>query len=194
MLATNLKTLSEPALLHCSSQIKTARSQMRLQAGLPSTAQLQRAPFTSQHTAHTAAQRAFVQALRVVTIVLYYLSASSSDSPGKVCVVVGFRERLLCFWSLRCLFSWLCRILVAAHGKSLIFIVACEIFSCSIQTLSGGHAEFSFLTRDHYQEEKKKRSWNAAGDYGAQREDKKTAEGGFLRGLCLFRDQEEVRE
>ena len=157
MLATNLKTLREPALLHCSSQIKTARSQMRLQAGLPSTAQLQRATFTSRSTAHAAAQRAFVQGLRVVTIVLYYLSASSSDSAGKVCVVVGFRERLLSFWSLRYLFSWLCWILVAAHGKSLIFVVACKIFSCSIQTLSGGHAGFSFLTRDHYQEKQEKK-------------------------------------
>ena len=168
---------------------------MRLQAGLPSTAQLQRATFTSRSTAHAAAQRAFIQGLCVVTIVLYYLSASSSDSAGKVCVVVGFRERLLSFWSLRYLFSWLCWILVVAHGKSLIFIIACKIFSCSIQTLSGGHAGFSFLTRDHYQEKKeKKRPWNAAGDYRAQRDDKKIAEGGFLRGLCLFRDQEEVRE
>lgn len=128
---------------------------MRLQAGLPSTAQLQRACFTSRRTAHAAAE-GLVQGLRVVTTVLYYLSASSSASPGKVCVVVGFRERLLSFWSLRYLFSWLCWILVAAHGKSLIFIVACEVFSCSIQTLSGEHAGFSFLTRDHYQEIKKK--------------------------------------
>ena len=188
MLATiSLKTLSEPALLHCSSQMKTARSQMRLQAGLPSTAQLQRAPFTSRRTAHAAAQRVFVQGLRVVTIVLYYLSASSSDGPGKVCVVAGFRERpyLLSFWNLRYLFSWLCWILVAAHGKSLIFIVACKIFSFSIQTFSRRHAGFSFP---------EVMEWNAAGDYGAQREGKETAEEGFLRGLCLFRDQGEVRE
>ena len=187
MLATSLKTLSEPALLHCSSQMKTARSLMRLQAGLPSTAQLQRAPFTSRSTAHAAAQRAFVQGLRVVTIALYYLSASSSDGPGKVCVVAGFRERpyLLSFWNLRYLFSWLCWILVAARGKSLIFIVVCEIFSCSLQTFSWRRAGFSFP---------EVMEWNAAGDYGALREDQETAEGGFLRGLCPFRGQWEVRE
>lgn len=37
-------------------------------------------------------------------------------------------------------------------------------------------------------------SWNAAGEDGEGREDKETAEGGFQRVLCLFREQEEVRE
>ena len=31
------------------------------------------------------------------------------------------------------IYFWLCQVLVAAHG---IFIVACRIFSCSMQTLS----------------------------------------------------------
>lgn len=100
-------------------------------------------------------------------------------------MVAGFRRGLtFSLLEFKIFIFWLCWILVAREIR--IFIVAFKIFSCSIQTFSWRRAEFSFL---------EVMEWNAAGDYGALREDQETAEGGFLRGLCLFRGQwEGVRE
>ena len=55
-------------------------------------AQLQRVPFTSLRTAHAATHGAFGQGPPVVTSAPYYLSASSSDHPGKACMVAGVGE------------------------------------------------------------------------------------------------------
>lgn len=88
-------------------------------------------------TAHSHAQLhrgAFVQGLRVVTTALDD-SSHSSDGPGKVCVVAGFPRRGLPSLEFKIFIFWLCWILVAACGKSLIFIVAPKTFSCSIQNL-----------------------------------------------------------